>query len=71
MNTLSAVGIRRIFLYLDNIRELTDLLRRAHFDVPEDIVYGAVGGEASIRELLLNVALADIEVEPTMVEAAQ
>jgi hypothetical protein len=62
-NALTAADVRRILNSLDQIKELTDLLRRAHMDVPHDTVYGAAGGESVIREILLKAVLADVEVE--------
>jgi hypothetical protein len=55
--------VREILTNLDRIKELTDLLRRAHFEVPYTIVYDAVGAEISLRNKLLEVALVDVEVE--------
>lgn len=63
MNTLSARDIRLILAHLDDVKKLTDLLRRAHFEVPYRTVYDAAGGEAMIRETLLRVAIGDVEVE--------
>jgi hypothetical protein len=64
MNTLSARDMRNILTHLDDIKELTDLLRRAHFEVPYKAVYGAAGGEAAIRELLIGAAITEITIEP-------
>lgn len=64
MNTLSVRDLRCILSHLDDVKELTDLLRRAHYEVPYKTVYGAAGGEAAIRELLYRAALAEVAIEP-------
>ena len=64
MNTLSAYDVRRLLGHLDRVRELTDLLRRAHLDVPAELVYGAAGGEAKAREILLAASVGEVAVEP-------
>lgn len=64
MNTLSARDMRSILSHLDDVKKLTDLLRRAHYDVPYKTVYGAAGGEAAIRELLYRAALGEVAIEP-------
>ncbi len=71
--TIPARETREMFRQLDRIKELTDLLRRAHFEVPYRTVYDAVGAEAALRERLLGVALADIEIEApaTLAQAAE
>lgn len=64
MNTISSRNMRNIVTLLDSIKELTDLLRRAHFEVPYSLVRNAACAEATIREFLLAAALSDITVEP-------
>jgi hypothetical protein len=64
MNTLTQSDLRAILRSLDAVKELTDLLRRAHYDVDYKTVYNAAGAEANIREKILSVALADVAVEP-------
>jgi hypothetical protein len=67
--TVTARETREMFRQLDLIKELTDLLRRTHFDVPYRTVYDAAGAEAVLRERLLGVALTDIEIEaPVLAE---
>jgi len=68
--TIPASDMRRLEAHLDVIKELTDLLRDAHFDVPGTVVYRAVGAEAAIRKMLLDASLTDVSVEPIM-EAAE
>jgi hypothetical protein len=65
MNTRTITGreVREILANLDRVKELTDLLRRAHFEVPYKIIYDAVGAEIYLRNKLLEVALVDVEVE--------
>lgn len=72
MNTLPARETRAMLAALDAIRELTTLLRHAHFDVTSRVVYDAVSAEASIRKRLLEAAVTDIAVEApdAMKEAA-
>ena len=55
-NKPTARDIRLMFGYLDAIDRLTELLRREHFDVPHDRVYGATGASDALREKLLLVA---------------
>lgn len=64
MSTLTARELRYLLDDTAKIEELTSLLREKHFDVPYAKVYGAVGAVANIRDRLLRVGLADIEVEP-------
>lgn len=63
MNTMTAAQMRTILVHLDSIKELTDRLRREHFDVPWALVAGAAGGEQVIRSLLYGAALADVGIE--------
>lgn len=71
MNKLSASDMRRVLSGLDRIKELTDLLRRAHYDVPYHTVYGAVGAEMTIRETLYGASLSDITIEPPPIRALE
>lgn len=64
MNTITSHDMRHIIAHLDSIKELTDLLRRAHFEVPYNLVYGAAGGESAIRDMLLRTCVSAVEVEP-------
>ena len=70
-HTITARETREMFAQLDRIRELTDLLRHKHFDVPYKIVYDAVGAEAALRERLHSVAFTDIEIEVPVLEATE
>lgn len=63
MNTITSSDMRHIFAHLDHIKELTDLLRRAHFEVPFKLVYDAAGGESAIREILIGAAISEVAVE--------
>ena len=63
MNTLDKSEVLTAFRHLDSLKELTDLLRRAHFDVPYRVVYEAVGAEVNLRNLLLDAAVTGVEVE--------
>ena len=64
MHTLTQSDLRALIRDLDRVKELTDLLRRTHFNVDYKTVYNAAGAEANIREKILSVALADVGVEP-------
>lgn len=63
MNTLTASDIRRMLEDLDAIEDLTGILRHAHFTVPYAPISKAIGATAGIRNVLLRVALVDVEVE--------
>jgi hypothetical protein len=63
MNTLTSRDVRHMLDDIRRIEELTNLLRRAHYDVPYRTVYDAVGGAANIRAKLLDLALTDVQVE--------
>jgi hypothetical protein len=61
--TLSAHDIRGMVRQLDRIKELTELLRHAHYEVPVEKVYGAAGAEDGLRATLMRVCLQDVAVE--------
>lgn len=63
MKTLTAADTRRILDALEEIETLTGLLRHSHFTVPYAPVSGAIGATHAIRQTILRVALADVEVE--------
>lgn len=62
-NTLTAHDIARMVDACARIEALTNLLRRAHFDVPYTLVYDAVGAVPTIRDTLLRASLSDVAVE--------
>jgi hypothetical protein len=63
MNKLDKQDVRAAIRCLDNIKELTDLLRAAHYEVPMRQVYAAAASEKGLRDLLLGAALCDVELE--------
>jgi hypothetical protein len=69
-NTLTASDVRAVLKGLDRIKVLTELLRHAHLSVPAELVFGAIGAEATIRQTLLTVAVSAIEVEPVSLALA-
>lgn len=64
MNTISAADMRRVLAQLDRVKELTDLLRRAHPDVPHHMVYAASGSLEGARAMLTRACITNIAVEP-------
>jgi hypothetical protein len=62
-NALTAHDIRGMVRQLDRIKELTELLRYKHFEVPCEKVYGAAGAEDGLRATLMRVCLQDVAVE--------
>jgi hypothetical protein len=69
--TLDANQVRQLFEALDSIRSLTEHLCHANFEVPYQLVYGAVAAETVIRQTLLRAAVGPVAIEsPTTKESA-